>query len=94
MTTATAARTSPAQRSPWLAPVLRAVPAIVVGLAITFIADHSALLGLIMLAVFGLTSALVLLATTARLDRGEPVRALHRSLAVVAALVGLLAAVA
>lgn len=83
-----------AERSPWLAPVLRAVPAIVVGLAITFIAEHSVLLGLIMLAAFGLTSATVLLATSLRLDATEPVRALHRGLALVAAFAGILAAAA
>ena len=85
---------APAQPSPWLAPVLRAVPAIAVGLAITFIADHSALLGLVMLAVFGVTSSLVLLVTSLRLENTEPVRALHRGLALVAAVAGVLAAVA
>ncbi|MBX9472140.1 hypothetical protein [Microcella sp.] len=94
MTTAPDADPRAAARSPWLAPVLRAVPAIAVGLAITFIADHSALLGLVMLAVFGMTSALVLLATSLRLDSTEPVRGLHRGLALVAAVVGVLAAVA
>jgi uncharacterized membrane protein HdeD (DUF308 family) len=80
--------------SPWLAPVLRAVPAIAVGLAITFITDHSAMLGLIMLAIFGLGSAVVLLATSLRLESVEPLRSLHRGLAIVAALAGLLAAAA
>ncbi len=78
----------------WLAPVARAVPALVVGLAITFIADHSALLGLVMLAVFGLGSALVLVATSARLVSSEPLRSLHRALAAVSALAGVLAATA
>jgi uncharacterized membrane protein HdeD (DUF308 family) len=94
MTTAPDADPRAHERSPWLAPVLRAVPAIAVGLAITFIADHSALLGLVMLAVFGVTSALVLLATSLRLESSEPVRGLHRGLALVAAAAGLLAAAA
>ncbi len=94
MTTAPDADSSPAVRSPWLAPVLRAVPAIAVGLAITFSADHSALLGLVMLGVFGLASALVLLATSLQLESTEPVRGLHRGLALVAAVAGVLAAMA
>jgi len=84
----------PSTASPWLAPVLRAVPALGVGLAITFIADHSAFLGLVMLAIFGIGSALVLFITSLRLDRAEEVRGLHRGLSIVAALVGLLAAAA
>lgn len=94
MTSAPAAAPHASASSPWVAPVLRAVPAIAVGLAITFIADHSALLGLVMLAIFGLASALVLVVTSLRLDRAEPVRTLHRGLALVAASVGLLAAAA
>ena len=47
-----------------------------------------------MLAVFGLTSALVLFATSLPLESAEPVRGLHRGLALVAALAGVLAAVA
>lgn len=94
MTTVPASAERTAGRSPWLGSLLRAVPAIVVGLAITFIADHSALFGLIMLGAFGLTSALVLLGTSLRLDDAEPVRTLHRGLAVVAAVAGLLASVA
>lgn len=73
--------------------MLRAVPALVVGLAITFTADHSPVIGLVMLAVFGVGSALVLLISAARMAGGEPVRALHRGLAIVAALAGSLAVV-
>jgi hypothetical protein len=81
-------------RALWLAPIARAVPALIVGLAITFIADHSALLGLVMLAIFGVGSALTLAATSLRLERSEPVRSLHQALAVVAAVVGVLASIA
>jgi uncharacterized membrane protein HdeD (DUF308 family) len=84
----------PSPRALWFAPVVRALPALIVGLAITFIADHSALLGLVMLAIFGLGSAIALVATGLRLERSEPVRSLHGALSVVAALVGLLAAAA
>lgn len=86
-----AAAAPSAARSPWLAPVLRALPAIAAGLTITFTADHSPVVGLAMLAVFGLGSALVLLVTAARMPLGEPVRALHRGLSLVAAIVGALA---
>ena len=82
-----------ASASPWLAPLLRAVPAIVVGLAITFTADHSPALGLAMLGAFGLATALVLALTSVRMRRGEPLRPLHRGLAIIAGLAGALALV-
>lgn len=84
---------APAARSLWLAPVLRAVPAIAAGLIITFTADHSPVVGLTILGVFCLGSALVLLATSHRMEGIDPVRGLHRGLAVVAALTGALAVV-
>lgn len=80
-----------ARRSPWIAPVLRAVPAIAAGLIITFTADHSPIVGLTMLAVFGLGSAVVLLVTASRMRTVEPVRGLHRGLSLVAAVAGALA---
>lgn len=79
--------------SPWVAPMLRAVPALVVGLAITFTADHSPLLGLVMLGAFGLASAAALATTGLRLPRAEPVRQLHRGLAIIAGAIGALALV-
>lgn len=85
------AAAAPAARSPWLAPVLRAVPAVAAGLIITFTADHSPVVGLTMLAVFGLGSSLVLLVTALRMRSAEPVRGLHRGLSLVAAVVGALA---
>ncbi len=90
MTDAPSPAAAAAPRSPWLAPVLRAVPAVVVGLAITFTADHSAQLGLVMLGIFGIGSALVLLGTTMGMSAGEPLRGLHRGLAIIAALAGTL----
>jgi len=73
--------------------VLRAVPAIAIGLTITFTADHSALIGLVMLSVFGIATAAVLTLTSLRTGRGEPVRSLHRGLALFAGLAGALALV-
>ncbi|MBU1250869.1 MAG: hypothetical protein KJ659_04065 [Actinobacteria bacterium] len=93
MTTAPSADVSAAPRSPWLAPVLRAVPALIVGLSITFIADHSALVGLIMLGAFGLATAAVLVLTDVRMRRDEPLKLLHRGLAVITGVAGLLALV-
>ncbi len=80
--------------SPWLAPVLRAMPALAVGLSITFVADHSAALGLVMLGIFGLATALVLVLTSLRMRREEPLRLLHRVLALITGLAGLLALLA
>lgn len=76
-----------ASASLWLAPIARAIPAIVVGLVITFTPDHSASMGLISLGVFGAVSAVVLVLTTLRLGAGEPLRTLHRGLSVIAAVV-------
>ena len=94
MTTAPSADASAAARSPWLAPVLRAVPALIVGLSITFSADHSAFIGLIMLGAFGLATAAVLVLADLRMRRGEPLRPLHRGLAVITGIAGLLALLA
>lgn len=84
---------APATPSPWAAPLLRAVPALVVGLAITFTADHSPALGLIMLAGFGLATAVVLVLSSVRMRPLEPLRPLHRGLAIIAGLAGALALV-
>lgn len=81
-------------RRPWLAPILRAIPALIVGLVITFSADHSTALGLTMLAGFGLTTAAVLWGSGRLVHAQDPLNALHRGLAVVAAVVGILAAAA
>lgn len=82
-----------ALRGTWLAPILRALPAVAAGLAITFTADHSSAVGLVMLAVFGLGSAAILLLTGLRLPRAEAMGSLHRSLAILAAAAGALAVV-
>lgn len=43
---------------PWIAPLVRAVPAIVLAIVITFSADHSAALGLLTFGIFGVVSGL------------------------------------
>ena len=78
-------------RSSWLGPVLRAVPALVVGLTITFTANHSPALGLSMLGAFGFATAVTLAISCLLLGVGEPLRALHGGLAIVAGVVGVLA---
>lgn len=45
----------------WLVPVLRAIPAAVVGLIITFTEDHSSRVGLIAFGVFALVSGVIVL---------------------------------
>lgn len=79
--------------SPWVAPVLRAIPALVVGLIITFTAEHSASLGLGMLAAFGLGTSFVLAVTSLRMGGDDPQRPLQRGLAIIAGLAGVLALV-
>lgn len=71
--------------------MLRAVPAIVVGLIITFTADHSPALGLAMLGAFGVGTGLVLGLTALRMSGTEPLRPLHVGLALIAGIAGALA---
>jgi Uncharacterized conserved protein len=57
-----------APRSPyWPVPVARAVPALAVGLYITFSADHSAALGLVLFGAFALVSGLLLVLLRGRI---------------------------
>jgi hypothetical protein len=83
-----APRPSSAQRS-WHAPIARAIPALVVGLLITFTADHSAAFGLGMAAVFGITTGIALSTVGLRLSRDDPARSLLLGLALVAGAMGL-----
>ncbi|WP_169080289.1 hypothetical protein [Microcella alkalica] len=73
--------------------IARALPAIGVGLGITFTADHSSRLGLLALGVLGLASAVALVGGALRLPRGEALRDLHLGLGVVAGLAGAIALV-
>lgn len=45
----------------WLVPVLRAIPALIVGLVVTFNPDHSAHVGLLSFGAFALASGLIVL---------------------------------
>lgn len=44
----------------WIQPLLRAVPALVLGFVVTFTADHSAPVGLLTFGIFGVATAVVL----------------------------------
>lgn len=78
-------------RAVWLGPVVRAVPAAIVGLIITFTANHSPTLGLVMLGVFGLGSALLLALSSVTMGAGEPLRSLQLGLAIIGGVAGTLA---
>lgn len=52
----------------WVAPLARALPALTLGLLITFSQDHSATLGLISFGVFAVVTAAILLASALRAD--------------------------
>ena len=64
------AEASPALGAPdnWVAPLARALPALVLGLLITFSQDHSAILGLVAFGVFAVVTAAILLASALRAD--------------------------
>ncbi|MFT4030236.1 MAG: DUF308 domain-containing protein [Protaetiibacter sp.] len=84
---------SPALGAPdtWVAPLARAVPALALGLVITFSQDHSAGLGLVGFGVFAVVTAAVLLASGLRADRA--VRGLVLVQGVVTAVAGIAALV-
>ncbi len=71
------------------ATLLRAAPLLVVGLVLTFTADHSARTGLLALGALGAVSAMVLGGSALRLPAGEALRSLHAGLAVIAGITGL-----
>ncbi len=91
MTSAPSMPPSSVARAAWLGPVLRAVPAAIAGLIITFTANHSPTLGLVMLGVFGLGSAVVLALTSVAMGAGEPLRSLQLGLAIIAGVSGAVA---
>ena len=66
-----AAAATPALGAPdsWVAPLARAIPALVLGVVITFSQDHSASLGLTAFGLFGVVTAAVLLTSAFRADR-------------------------
>ena len=59
------AEASPALGAPdtWVAPLARAVPALVLGLVITFSQDHSAAFGIVGFGAFAVVTSAVLLAS-------------------------------
>lgn len=65
------AEASPALGAPdtWVAPLARAVPALVLGLVITFSQDHSAAFGIVGFGAFAVVTSAVLLASGLRADR-------------------------
>lgn len=71
--------------------LLRALPALGVGLGITFTADHSSRIGLVALGILGLGTALALVPGALRLPRGEALRELHLGLGVVYGIAGAVA---
>ncbi len=75
----------------WIAPLARAIPALALGLVVTFSQDHSAPLGLVAFGVFAVVTAAVLLASGLRADR--PVRGLVLAQGVVTAVAGIAALV-
>lgn len=84
---------SPALGAPdtWVAPLARALPALVLGLVITFSQDHSAAFGLVGFGVFAIVTASVLLASGLRADRA--VRGLVLVQGIVTAVAGIAALV-
>jgi len=87
------AEASPALGAPdtWVAPFARAVPALVLGLVVTFSQDHSVPFGLRGFGVFAIVTAAVLLASGLRADRA--VRGLVLAQGVVTAAAGVAALV-
>ena len=84
---------SPALGAPdsWVAPLARALPALVLGIVITFSKDHSASFGLVAFGVFAVVTAAVLLASALRADRA--VRGLALVQGLVTAVAGIVALV-
>lgn len=75
----------------WVAPLARALPALLLGLVITFNKDHSAAFGLFAFGVFAVVTAAVVLATGLRADR--PIRGLVLVQGAVTAVAGIAALV-
>src|SRR5688572_24616829 len=72
----------------WVVPVLRAIPALLVGLIIAFSEDHSARVGLTWFGVFAVVSGAVLLAGGLRTVTDRVVRGVFVAEAVIAVISG------
>lgn len=77
----------------WLVPVLRAVPAVAVGLVITFLEDHSSRTGLIAFGAFALATGVVVLIGTIKLLADRVVRGVLIAQGAIAAASGIAALV-
>lgn len=75
-------------RAYWLVPVLRAIPAIVVGLIITFTQDHGPRLGLIAFGLFALISGAILLVGSRRAVTDHVVRRVFIAQATISVIAG------
>lgn len=75
----------------WVAPAARALPALALGLVITFSQDHSAALGLLAFGCYAVVAAAVLLASALRADRAIRGIALLQGAVTAAAAVAALA---
>ena len=72
----------------WLVPVLRAIPAVVVGLMVAFTEDHSPRIGLIGFGVFAFISGAIMLAGSLRRITDPVVRGVFIAEAVIALISG------
>jgi len=72
----------------WMVPVLRAIPAVVVGLVITFMEDHSPHVGLIAFGAFAIVSGLVLLVGALRTVLDQVVRGVALGQGVISVVAG------
>jgi uncharacterized membrane protein HdeD (DUF308 family) len=76
-----------AERAYWLVPTLRALPALVLGLVITFTADHSARLGLVLFGLFAVVSGILILGLNRRIG-DQVVRRIFLVVGLVAVICG------
>lgn len=88
---ATAVLTTSEQAAYWVIPVIRAVPALVIGLVITFMADHSSRVGLIAFGVFALLTGVVVAYGSARILTDRALRGVFITHGTIAAVCGIAA---
>lgn len=75
----------------WIAPLVRAIPAIVLAIVITFSADHSSALGLVTFGIFGVVSGLAMgiVALLGTAGTGRTIQLIQASLALLAGIAAL-----
>jgi uncharacterized membrane protein HdeD (DUF308 family) len=74
--------------TPWYVPIARAVPALVLAAAVTFTADHSAPLGLLVFGIFAVATGAVLAASALRLGAKGVVRTVTFAQGIVTVIAG------